>query len=179
MPATPRTGDEQLAREVADRVAAASRQGRLLSLEALAAELGVSEAEATNLAAAASLALVGGTKGKTYLYDPRCMTARYAELLLRLEERDIPGLIAATVREESRIYPRPTLLGVFTEPPFGLAAEEVEQLVAEMSNREEYGDICLVRASTGTKYLFSSRYLDPDYAKSLVEWLEVGQYENP
>lgn len=179
MAANQEEGRGQLAREVAERVALASRDGRLVPLRALAEELAVSEAEAADLAAATSLAVVEGTKGKAYLYDPRHMTSRYAELMLRLEEGDIPELIAATVREESRMYPRPTLLGVFTEPPFGLAVEEVEQLVEEMGKREEYSDICLVRASTGTKYLFSSRHLDPDYAKSLVEWLEVGQYENP
>ena len=44
---------------------------------------------------------------------------------------------------------------------------------------EQYKDIKLIEASTGAIYLHSDRFLDPDWAQSLVEWEEVGKNASP
>ena len=50
--------------------------------------------------------------------------------------------------------------------------------VARLLEREEYQDIKKIVASTGAIYLYSDQYLNPNQAKALVEWNEVGQHEN-
>jgi hypothetical protein len=84
-----------------------------------------------------------------------------------------------TIREDSDRYPRPTPLDVFKEPPFDLSQEEILSCLEEMSNREEYQDLSQVSTSIGHVFLYSSRYLDRDYALMLAEWIDVGQFENP
>jgi hypothetical protein len=36
-----------------------------------------------------------------------------------------------------------------------------------------------VSTSAGHVFLYSSRYLERDYALMLAEWVDVGQFENP
>jgi hypothetical protein len=116
--------------------------------------------------------------GTSFYYSSMFMSDNYATLLLHKKEG--PGaLIADTVREDSDRYPRPTPLDVFKEPPFDLSQEEILSCLQEMSNREEYQDISRVSTSIGHVFLYSSRYLDPDYALMLAEWIDVGQFENP
>jgi len=55
----------------------------------------------------------------------------------------------------------------------------VEQRVAALLQDPGYDDIRQIRASTGALYLYSEQYLKGDLARSLVDWQEVGQYENP
>jgi hypothetical protein len=111
-------------------------------------------------------------------YSTRFMTAAYAGLLLRTEGAPLP-LIAETVRENSSLYPRPLPLGAFQQPPFALTREEILECLARMESREAYRDIARTRTSAGNEYLYSTVHLDPDYAASLAEWIDVGQYENP
>jgi hypothetical protein len=48
-----------------------------------------------------------------------------------------------------------------------------------MDGQEEYEDIARTTTSIGTVYLYSTRHLEPDYASTLAEWLDVGQANNP
>jgi hypothetical protein len=116
--------------------------------------------------------------GASLCYSSMFMSDAYATLLLHKEE-GAEALIADTVREDSDRYPRPTPLDVFKEPPFDLSQEEILSFLEEMSSRDEYQDISRVSTSIGHVFLYSSRYLDRDYALMLAEWIDVGQFENP
>ena len=116
--------------------------------------------------------------GTSFYYSSMFVSEPYARILLHKQEG--PGaLIADTVREDSDRYPRPTPLDVFKEPPFDLSQEEILSCLEEMFNREGYQDISQVSTSIGHVFLYSSRYLDRDYALMLAEWIDVGQFENP
>jgi len=114
-----------------------------------------------------------GSSGLLCLYSRDFISDGYARILLRAEDGNPYETIAATVREESEIYPRPTPLAIFREPTFGLQPDRVEQLVEEMLQLEQYRDIKTIVATTGARYLYSERYLDGEWARSLVEWEEV------
>jgi len=116
--------------------------------------------------------------GTSLYYSSMFMSDAYATLLLRKKQGPL-SLIADTVREDSDRYPRPTPLDVFKEPPFDLSQEEILSCLEEMFNREGYQDISQVSTSIGHVFLYSSRYLDRDYALMLAELIDVGQFENP
>jgi len=67
----------------------------------------------------------------------------------------------------------------FKEAPFDLSQEELFSCLEGMSQREEFRDISRVSTSIGHVFLYSSRYVDRDYAMMLAEWIDVGQFENP
>ncbi len=123
--------------------------------------------------------LVRGSDGAIYLYSADHISDSYARILLRVEEDNPYELIASTVREESELYPRPTVVDLFREPTFGLRPDQVEQYVQELLQLAQYRDIKPIQASTGKLYLYSDRHLDGEWAKSLVEWEEVGKHESP
>ncbi len=125
------------------------------------------------------LRVMRSAAGKSYLYCTAHISDTYARILFRVEEGNPYELIASTVREESETYPRPTTIELFREPTFRLEPKRVEQLVEEMGQLEQYRDVKPIRASTGALYLYSSRFLDADWARSLVEWEQVGSRQNP
>ncbi len=117
--------------------------------------------------------------GATYLYCTTHISDSYARLLFRVAEGNPYELIASTVREESETYPRPTTAILFKEPPFLLDQQQVEGLAREMAQLEQYRDVKPIRATTGALYLYSDRFLDAEWARSLVEYEEVGRFNNP
>jgi hypothetical protein len=119
-----------------------------------------------------------GVDGVPRYSHRQAMTETYARLLLRKEEGPLQ-LIAETVRENSKLYPRPVSLGLFTDPPFDMAPDEVLSCIQRMAGLEEYGDIAQTTTSMGSVFLFSKRHLEPGYASYLAEWLDVGQANNP
>lgn len=116
---------------------------------------------------------------ETWYFSEKSMTAAYALHLVRLEERDPVRLIAETVRDESRIYPRPTDIRYFADPPFSMGEKDVLRVLGMMELRPDMGDIRRCRASNGALYLYSSLHLAETLAETLTEWIEVGQRENP
>ncbi len=116
--------------------------------------------------------------GTPFCYSSQFMSDPYARMLLHKQE-GAAQLVANTVREDSDRYPRPTPLDVFRKAPFGLGHEELLVSLEGMSNREEFQDIRQVSTSVGHVFLYSSKYLDRDYALMLAEWADVGQFENP
>ncbi len=122
---------------------------------------------------------VVSSTGALYLYSETYITRNYADILVRAEANDPCATIAATVRDEARIYPRPTDIEFFNNPIFNINPEELEGHLASTLERQEFKDIKLINASTGARYLYSELYMDEDYARSLVEWEEVGEEENP
>ena len=117
--------------------------------------------------------------GATYLYSDNYIANNYANILIRAKANDPCFTIASTVRDESRIYPRPTNVELFKEEVFNIDPVELETHVAHLMERQEFEDIKMVRASTGAPYLYSNLYLNEDHARALAEWTEVEQFENP
>jgi len=121
--------------------------------------------------------LVGPT-GIAYLYSEAHMTANYANLLARVEAKNPYATIAETVREESRIYPRPTKVVLFYEPVFQIDPALMEAAVEGTLQRDEYKDIKKIIASTGAVYLYSDLYMSPGLAEARVQWEEVDRSNN-
>ena len=119
------------------------------------------------------------TSGALYLYSETFISKSYVRILARAEANDPLSTIADTVREESRVYPRPTSLALFKEPAFSIDPDKLDEYIERLFSREEYQDIKLIRASNGARYLYSERHLDGRLAKTQVEWVEVEQDENP
>jgi hypothetical protein len=111
-----------------------------------------------------------------HYYSSRSLSETYAGILVRKEEN---SLIAEVVRENSAIYPRPVPVNIFREPPFDLTQEEILDCLEKMGKQGEYQDIAQTTTSIGTVFLYSNQHLDPHYASTLAEWLDVGQANNP
>ncbi len=154
------------------------------SLTALSPDLEPDKVEA-NLAEMANddgyrdIKSVVASTGAVYLYSETYITRNYADILVRAEVNDPCATIAATVRDEARIYPRATRIEFFENPIFNIDPDELETYIARTLERQEFQDIKLIHASTDARYLYSNLYIDEDYARSLVEWEEVEEEENP
>jgi hypothetical protein len=116
---------------------------------------------------------------RMYFYSEQLMTRSYAEAAARVCGADTHLIIAETVRNDSRTYPRPTPIAVFREAPFLFSQDVISQAIEEMSGDPKYPDICLLCASDGSRFLFSANHLDPSHAESLAEWIAVGHLQNP
>lgn len=123
--------------------------------------------------------LMRSETGRVYLYSSEFISDTYARILFRAEEGNPYEIIAATVREESEVYPRPTPVESFKNPTFGLDPDKVEETARELTRLPRYEDIKTLEASTGALYLYSDRHLERDWAESLMEWEEVGRYNSP
>lgn len=116
--------------------------------------------------------------GKPHYYSARHLDKAYALILVQRKDNALE-LIADTVRENSRIYPRPVPLVLFVGPPFSMSLDEIEAYRMKMTESKEHSDIVSTATSAGTIFLYSTLYLSPSYAEYLAEWLDVGQFENP
>ncbi|MFC2072557.1 hypothetical protein ACFLUU_07670 [Chloroflexota bacterium] len=122
---------------------------------------------------------VVASTGALYLFSETYITKNYADILVRAEANDPCATIAATVRDGARVYPRPTNIEYFNNPIFNINPDELEGHITGTLERQEFKDIKLINASTGAPYLYSDLYMNEDYARSLIEWEEVDQFENP
>jgi hypothetical protein len=179
---------EEAREKIADKVRQDSKERiQLTPVKSLAAlfpemELAQVNGHIDSLAAEtkyADLARVTGPTDIEYLYSQEHMTHNYATILARIEAKDPYTTIAETVREESRVYPRPTRVALFYEPLFQIESGQLEMIVEGLLRRPEYADITKIVASTNAIYLYSNQHLDPSYAESWVEWEEVGRQNNP
>ena len=55
----------------------------------------------------------------------------------------------------------------------------MQQCLRDMAETGEYADIRFTESSVGTVYLYSTRYLDEDYAAFLAEKEDVGAIASP
>lgn len=149
---------------------AGTGDGEALSVEALEALIAD--------AAEDDIKLMRGTKD-TYYFSESHITAAYALHLFRIAERDPAKMIADTVRDESRIYPRPTPAYIFLDSPFNMTESQLDGVLWQISQRNDMTDIKNTTVSNGALYLFSTQYLTVAHAETMAEWNEVGQAENP
>lgn len=119
-----------------------------------------------------------GKRGDVYLYASPHICDAYAASLLLAETNDPCDVIAETVREESRLYPRPTCSLLFHLPPYGFHPDEMPSYLEEIGRREAMQDIKTFEASTGVLYFYSERHMTLAHARGLAQWIEVEQYEN-
>lgn len=124
------------------------------------------------------IASIGGTAGP-YYYSTLSMTEAYATHLARVEDKDPLRLVAETVRDESRIYPRPTATKIFLEQPFSLARSELASVLLRLQRDPGTSDIRSCAASNGAVYLYSDKYLTESHAQGLTEYYEVERWQNP
>jgi hypothetical protein len=92
---------------------------------------------------------------------------------------DHAATLAATVRDESRIYPRPTAVSRFRDPPWSLTPLEIEEGLRVLEASQGYADIRRTTASNGAVYLFSDRFLSAGVAAGMAEWEAVERDLNP
>lgn len=114
---------------------------------------------------------------KEYCHYKPQMSSLYAGILSTANNRMVQ--VASVVRDSSRDYPRPVALEIFEYPPFLFEAEALQQCLRDMAETEEYADIRFTESSVGTVYLYSTRYLDEDYAAFLAENEDVGAIASP
>lgn len=128
----------------------------------------------------ADIKMVTASNGHVFFYSDWHMSNYYAQVLSRAAAKDHCATIAAMVRDESRIYPRPTCVQFFMEELFGIPPCDLKALVDETLKKPEFSDIkMIVHPTTGGVYLYSNRYLKEHMAAVLVDWQEVGRDANP
>lgn len=128
----------------------------------------------------ADVATVTASTGETFFYSGLHMSGYYALVLSRVAAKNPCATIAAMVRDESRIYPRPTCVQLFLEKPFGLPPCELKAVVDATLSKPEFGDLkMIVHPATGGVYLYSDRYMNFDSASRIMDWQEVGKDANP
>jgi len=121
---------------------------------------------------------ISGSNGIPCYYSTMSLTEAYVRILIQRKENPL-SLMAEIVRENSSVYPRPVPLDIFKESPFDFTQDELLVCLKKMAEEREYQDIAQTITSIGTMFLYSTQYLEPDYASSLAEWLDVGQVNNP
>ncbi len=128
----------------------------------------------------ADIRAVTSPNGNVYYHSDRHMSGYYAIVLSRVAAKDPSATIAAMVRDESRIYPRPTCVQLFTEEIFGIPSPDLRAIVEETMRKPEFDDIrMMIHPTTGGVYLYSSKYLNQSTAWSLMDWQEVVRDANP
>jgi len=118
--------------------------------------------------------------GEVCFHSDAYLNGNYATILMRAQANDPCATVAETVRDASRIYPRPTPVQVFREKAFGIDPEKLDALVAETLTKPEFPDIKkMVHPSTGAVYLYSTKYMSDGQAWYIMDWEEVGRANNP
>ena len=184
---------EAAARAIAAMIRQSSEAGQLISeseiLRRMADQHLLSSHAANSLEEVGNILkkVVGGSEdlnelaardGSCRYYSSHFMSGAYAMILLH-KRSDHLRLIAESVRQSSAVYPRPTPLDTFTQPPFDLTHQEVLSYLERMAAEEEYRDIVSTTTSTSRVFLYSNLHLEPEHALMLAEWLDVGQFDNP
>ncbi|QSX09130.1 hypothetical protein J0B03_03415 [Alkalibacter rhizosphaerae] len=116
-------------------------------------------------------------KETRYFYSTEKMNEQYASLLLRTKEKDFLQLIADTVRDDSKRYPKTTNIKKFLGSPYHLTTEELDAVLAQMEKDDAYQDIKKTKASNGAVCLYSDKHLVKARAEYLTEYEEVTRYE--
>ena len=128
----------------------------------------------------ADIKTVTNAAGETFFYSTRHISDYYALVLARVAAKDACVLIAETVRDESRIYPRPTCVMLFLEKPFSVKENDLESVVRTTLERPEFSDIkMMVHPVTEAVYLYSDKYLDGERAFMKMDYEEVIKPANP
>lgn len=113
----------------------------------------------------------------TYFHYRPLLSCSYARIL-SAENNPLEQMVDM-IRESSRVYPRPVVLGMFEEAPFGFSPEELQEMLKHIARDPEKQDIRYTTSSLGTVFLYSSKYMEDAYADFLAEEQDVGAVMNP
>ncbi len=128
----------------------------------------------------ADICTIQARDGQVYYHSNAYLSGNYALVLVRAMANDPCAAIAETVRDASRIYPRPTNATLFREKAFALDPARVDALVEETLKKPEYADVKkMVHPETGAVYLYSDKFLAAERAYYMMDWVEVGKANNP
>jgi len=119
------------------------------------------------------------TDGSVHAYSTQFINRQLASVCAVASVGDHAATLAQTIREESRLYPRPTAATRFRDPPWSMTSTEIEDGIRDLERSQEYVDIRRTSASNGDLYLFSERFLNPDVAAGMAEWDAVERDLNP
>jgi len=163
-----------------------SKEGHLVAKETLNDELNIDKDQIDALLEAIrektqliDLKIISDDKGAEFLYSATEMTDKYADILISVNNNNFIKLIADTVRYESKAYPRPTRLSLFTLKPYNIKENVLLGLLSSLNANSEYSDLKYTEASNGVKFIYSEKYMTARYANTLAEWEEVLQKEIP
>lgn len=177
---------EEVKFRIGERVRADSRNAELLTpVDGLYAEIGwnrstYSPDEIRKDPRYEDIKTVTAATGEMFFYSTRHMSDYYALVLARVASHDPCAAIAETVRDESRIYPRPTCILLFLEKMFGVNEDDLKSIVCKTLERAEYNDIkAMVHPVTGGVYLYSNKYLDEERTFTMMDYEEVIRPANP
>ncbi len=113
--------------------------------------------------------------GKRFYHFQPLLSASYAKLLAA---RNNPyQMVLDAIRDNSRIYPRPIGVYCFEYPPFNLEMDVIQGILEKISKDENARDIKVSVTSMGSVYLYSSDFLEDDYADYLAEEMDTGDIE--
>lgn len=112
---------------------------------------------------------------KRYYHFEPLLSSSYARLLAA--ENNPYELMLDTVRECSRLYPRPIGIFSFEFAPFNLDPQVIQDALDRFGKDENAKDIRVSVTSAGSVYLYSSKYLEDDYADFLAEEMDSGESE--
>ena len=118
--------------------------------------------------------LVSWENKRFYHFSP-LLSASYARLLSA--QNNPYELVLNTVRECSRLYPKPVGVFTFEFAPFNLKPEVIQNILDRFSEDPKTKDIRVSVTTTGSVYLYSSDYLEDDYADFLAEEMDSGEAE--
>lgn len=104
---------------------------------------------------------------KEYFHFRPLLSRSYARML-STANNPIEAVVDM-VRETSRIYPALTPIDVFQAPPFNMKPEEIQQVLRQISEDPDKKDIRFTTNSVDAVFLYSSRYIDDDYAEALAD----------
>ncbi len=114
--------------------------------------------------------------GGAYLYSRTHMTDTYAHWsFLAKEDNDVTTFVE-TVREESRVYPRPMPVVSLCNAPFRFDVNRITAAWEVARESGDYPDIETLTASNGDVYYFSTDSLSRVHAQSLAEWASVERF---
>lgn len=168
---------KNLASEIADYIRRCSEEHRLAPRsEVRRSPLSIPEDKLDSLLEAAALQedirFVEGTNDVYYFSDKHISPA-FARLTVRLDENNLIEMLVEQVRDDSRIYPRPTPARQFYNAPYRIEKEQLAALLASLKAEEEYADIELFETTNGAQYLASRKFMHPDQAKAMAQLQEV------
>ena len=86
-----------------------------------------------------------------------------------IQDDDLAAMMAQMVRFNAKTYPAATPFLYFQRPPYNRSKEEVEQAWAAMQTMEMYADIQELTNNEDTRFLYSTQYLSPRYAKAISD----------
>ena len=129
----------------------------------------------------ADIKTVTASTGELYFHSDKYLVGSYAVTLLLAMAGDHSATIAATVREESKLYPRTTKAAIFREQKvYGIPVNALEAIIADTLRKPAYADIKkIVHPTTGAVHLYSNYYLNDAQAWAMMDWVEVGLANNP